>query len=92
MPANAPWDVRLAKQALKALDKIPRSMWPRVERAIDELADDPRRGDVLPLQGAEWQGCFRKRVGSFRVIFTLDHAARVLTVIDVLRRSEKTYR
>ena len=87
-----PWDVKLARRAAKALDKVPREIWRRFERAIDDLADDPYTGDVLPLQGAEWAGCYRKRVGASRVIFTLDHTARVATVVDVLRRSEEAYR
>jgi len=67
-------------------------MWPRMERAINDLARDPIKGDVLPLHGAEWKGCFRKRVGDHRIIFTQDHDAKVVTILAVLRRSEKTYR
>ena len=46
-----PWDVTLAKSASRTLDKLPRGIWPRMERAIDELARDPAHGDVLPLKG-----------------------------------------
>ncbi|MGH9604122.1 MAG: type II toxin-antitoxin system RelE family toxin [Terracidiphilus sp.] len=86
------WDVRVAKQAAKALDKLPKAVWPRIARAIDELEADPHQGDVLSLLGSEWKGCYRKRVRPYRVIFSLDHAACTVTVLDVLRRSEKTYR
>jgi mRNA-degrading endonuclease RelE of RelBE toxin-antitoxin system len=63
-----------------------------VRRAIDRLAEDPHRGDVLPLQGKDWKGYFRKRAGDFRIVFTLDQTARAVTIHAVLRRSEKTYR
>jgi len=87
-----PWDVKLAKSACRVLDKLPRGMWPRIERAIDDLARDPRLGDVLPHKGSEWKGCLRKRIGDYRIIFTLDHDAHVVMILAVLRRSEKTYR
>lgn len=86
------WDVKLAKSATRELDKLPSAAWPRVERAIDELALDPNRGDVRPLHGPEWGDCLRKRVGAYRIIFTIDHAASEVTVLAILRRSEKTYR
>jgi len=37
-------------------------------------------------------GCLRKRVGAYRIIFTIDHEASEVTVLAILRRSEKTYR
>jgi mRNA-degrading endonuclease RelE of RelBE toxin-antitoxin system len=47
---------------------------------------------VRPLQGKQWKGYYRKRIGDFRVIFTLDRAMRTVTIHAILRRSEKTYR
>jgi mRNA-degrading endonuclease RelE of RelBE toxin-antitoxin system len=47
---------------------------------------------LTALKGSEWKGCFRKRVGDYRMIFTLDHDAHAVMVLAVLRRSEKTYR
>ncbi len=86
------WAVSLAKRAARQLDELPAADWPRVRRAIDDLAEEPLRGNVVPLQGPEWKSHFRKRVGNFRIIFTLDRAAQLVTVYAVLRRSEKTYR
>lgn len=37
-------------------------------------------GDVIPLKGREWKGRFRKRVGSYRIIFTMDRSAMVVAV------------
>jgi len=87
-----PWTVSLARKAARDLDRLEGADWPAVRRAIDGLAEDPYRGDVRPLQGKDWKGYFGKRVGDFRVIFTLDQAARAVMIHTVLRRSEKTYR
>jgi mRNA-degrading endonuclease RelE of RelBE toxin-antitoxin system len=53
---------------------------------------DPLAGDVNPLKGPEWKDHFRKRVGSYRIIFTLDRMAAILAISAILLRSEKTYR
>jgi mRNA-degrading endonuclease RelE of RelBE toxin-antitoxin system len=90
--SRVPWIVSLAKQAARDLDRLPAADWPRVRRAIDDIAIDPHQGDVRPLQGTQWKGHYRKRAGDFRVIFTLDRAARVVTIRAILRRPEKTYR
>jgi mRNA-degrading endonuclease RelE of RelBE toxin-antitoxin system len=53
---------------------------------------DPLAGDVKPLNGTEWKDRFRKRVGSYRIIFTLDRKAATAAISAILIRSEKTYR
>jgi mRNA-degrading endonuclease RelE of RelBE toxin-antitoxin system len=56
------------------------------------MHDDPMRGDVLPLKGRQWQGRYRKRVGRYRIIFSLDHTDRIVEVSAILLRDEHTYR
>jgi mRNA-degrading endonuclease RelE of RelBE toxin-antitoxin system len=53
---------------------------------------DPMAGDVIPLKGPAWKDRFRKRVGSYRIIFTLDRKAMTVAISAILIRSEKTYR
>jgi mRNA-degrading endonuclease RelE of RelBE toxin-antitoxin system len=53
---------------------------------------DPLAGDVLPLKGSEWKDRFRRRVGPYRIIFTLNHKAMIVAISAILLRSEKTYR
>jgi len=49
-------------------------------------------GDVIPLKGTEWKGYYRKRVGTYQIIFTLSRKAMTVAVSAVLIRSEKSYR
>jgi mRNA-degrading endonuclease RelE of RelBE toxin-antitoxin system len=86
------WAVELSASAVKALKKLPRDRQAQVERAIDEMEADPLAGDVKPLKGPEWKDRFRKRVGAYRIIFTLDHRASTIAISAILIRSEKTYR
>jgi len=57
------WAVELSATAEKDLKRLPRDRQARIERAIDELEEDPFAGDVKALKGSEWKGRYRKRVG-----------------------------
>ena len=86
------WHVELATSAIKDLKRLPRDRQARVERSIDEMENDPMVGDVKPLKGSEWKGYYRKRVGSYRIIFTINTQAMTVEVSAIIIRSEKTYR
>jgi mRNA-degrading endonuclease RelE of RelBE toxin-antitoxin system len=62
----------------------------RLNSVLNEMMDQPLTGDIVPLRG-EYQGAFRRRVGAWRIIFTVRPEARVLVVHDILRRSSTTY-
>jgi mRNA-degrading endonuclease RelE of RelBE toxin-antitoxin system len=86
------WTVELSASAIKALKRLPRDRQLQVEQAIDEMELDPLAGDVKPLKGREWKDHYRKRVGVYRLIFTLDRKAATVAIYAILIRSEKTYR
>jgi mRNA interferase RelE/StbE len=86
------WAVELAPLAIKELKRLPRDQQMRIERAIDAMELDPLSGDVKPLKGLEWKGRYRKRVGSYRIIFSMNRAAMTVSISAIFLRSEKTYR
>jgi mRNA-degrading endonuclease RelE of RelBE toxin-antitoxin system len=51
---------------------------------------DPRAGDTRPLHGRH-QGAFRRRVGSWRIIFALKPDARTVLVAEIVRRTSSSY-
>jgi len=63
--------VELSKEAQKQLAGFPRDVREGIERAIDEFEekDDSQWSNVKALQGPEWKGRLRKRVGPYRIIF-----------------------
>ena len=86
------WACELTSSAAKDLRRLPPADLKRIAHAIDELEQDPMSGDVRPLHGPEWHGCYRKLIGSFRLIFTLESEAKRVIVLSVLRPSESTYK
>jgi mRNA-degrading endonuclease RelE of RelBE toxin-antitoxin system len=85
-----PWDFLLANKAQRAFRSMPAKDQARINKALNEMKDDPLSGDIVSLKG-EYQGQFRRRVGSWRVIFELDPETRVLLIHDIARRTSTTY-
>jgi mRNA-degrading endonuclease RelE of RelBE toxin-antitoxin system len=71
---------------------LPKKQQKQIAKAIDMLETDPTTGDVKALQGSQWKGWYRKRAGRYRIIFSLNHAERIVNVSAILLRSEKTYK
>ena len=86
------WTVRLSRDAAKQLQRLPKDRQRQVLQALNEMADDPYRGDVIRIQSGRFKGVLRKRVGRLRLIFSVDPQQKVVAVAAVLQRSEGTYR
>jgi mRNA-degrading endonuclease RelE of RelBE toxin-antitoxin system len=86
------WNVRLAKDAARQLERVPRDYHELLLKKLREMAEDPFRGDVVPLKGKEWKGYYRKRVGRYRIIFIPHQNEHIVDVAAILARNEKTYR
>lgn len=84
------WHLVVARSAQKELERAPARDRTRILGALKELANDPFSGDIVHLKG---RGAldFRRRVGSWRILFTLNHEARTVEVTAVLRRTSTTY-
>jgi len=54
------------------------------------MEQEPLSGDVTPLKGP-YGGSYRRRVGSWRIIFMLKSNDLVVAVADILRRTSTTY-
>jgi mRNA interferase RelE/StbE len=75
----------LARGVFAAAD---RSLSKKLARCFERLEDDPFSGNnVKPLKG-KWAGCWRYRVGAWRVVYEVDQAARVVNVIAIAKRSD----
>jgi mRNA-degrading endonuclease RelE of RelBE toxin-antitoxin system len=69
---------------------LPPHDFDRVDAAIEAMRVDPFAGDVLKLTHAA--AGYRKRVGSYRVLFDAFHERRHVDVVAVLRRTSTTYK
>ena len=81
--------VVVAKPAQKQVAKFPASDQHRISVAIRDMAVDPFGGNVIKLEGAgnRW----RRRVGNYRIFFTVHQAERTVAVSAIVRRTSTTY-
>ncbi len=86
------WAVELSEAAETELKRLPRDRQALISRAIDRMEQDPFSGNVKPLKGPRWEGRYRRRVGNYRLIFTVDHHTRRVEISAILIRSKGTYR
>ena len=85
--ADRPYQLALKRQAIRALQRMPRQEALRIRLRLDMLAQDPGRRDldVAPLAG---RPAFRLRVGDIRIIFERDDDARLIDVLRIAPRGQ----
>ena len=83
------WTVLVARAAQKQLTRFPVNDQREIGSALRSLATDPFTGDILKLEGPNNR--WRRRVGNYRIFFTVDTAARTVAVSAIARRTATTY-
>jgi len=86
LPGVAAYDVDIRPRARRSLRQLDPSVRAVIAAVIDSLAVDPRPPGALPLTGH--RPYLRVRSGDYRVIYTIDDRARVVTVAAVGHRRE----
>lgn len=86
------WICDLSNEASKQFQRLSRDRQKSLCQAIEEMKEDPLKGDARPIKSGKFQGCMRKRVGQYRIIFAIDRSKHLVEIPAILLRSEKTYR
>ncbi len=81
------YELTVKRQAIKALQNMPRHNAQRIRRELDRLAEHPNRRDVDVASLAGRPG-FRLRVGGWRIIFARDDKTRVIDVLRIVPRGQ----
>lgn len=77
------YKIILKKRAKKFIDKLPLSEKKRIVSAIEKLPDGE---DIKRLQG--YDNILRLRVGTYRIIYTVNNNELIITVIDAGNRGQ----
>jgi mRNA interferase RelE/StbE len=83
------WTVIVARAAQKQLARFPARDQNKIAASIRAMAEDPFSGDIVKLEGANNR--WRRRLGSYRVFFAADTAARTVAISAIVRRTSTTY-
>ena len=79
----ATYRLTIRSAAAEVVRHLPPGVKRAVRAALDSLASDPATGE--PLHG-ELEGRLKLRVRRFRIIYSIDRAARVINILAVGHR------
>ena len=83
------WDIDLVASARKSLKKASPDDRRRLLRALEEMQHDPFTGDIARLLAGRFD--WRRRVGSWRIFFSVYPDVRRVDVGAIERRTSTTY-
>jgi mRNA interferase RelE/StbE len=78
--------VTLAASVRKDLGRLPKDAVERVFEEIRQLTYDARPQGCIKLQG--YKHTWRVRVGNYRIVYTVDDAAKVIDIVRVADRKD----
>lgn len=89
MNSNKTWCVHIPKRVAKSIKKLPQSDRKRVMKILHEFEHDPWSGDIVKIKGDENR--WRRRIGSYRIFYSLDQGAALVEIMEIERRTSNTY-
>jgi len=90
---------RISKEFYKTLLKVhPKKLQDTIMHKVEGFTDNPRPEGksfkVLkpPIELYQYTAQCRLRIGNYRVLYDIDENRKIVWVLDLRRRTEKTYR
>lgn len=82
------YSVTATAEAQKFYEDADRALQSRLDRCFSVLRDTPRRHpNIKPLKG-RLTGCFRFRIGDYRVVYRVDDAIKRVTISTIANRRD----
>ncbi len=80
------FNIEWKKSAVKELKKLDKSTIKRIISAVENLSKEPNPKGCKKLKGTEFT--YRLRVGSYRIIYSIQTAKLIIEIIKVRHRKE----
>jgi mRNA interferase RelE/StbE len=82
------YEVKIDKQCLKDLEKIPEHFRDAINKKVKALADDPRPDGYIKLKGSKNDPLYHIRYGDYRIVYAIKDDILVVLVIEIGHRRE----
>lgn len=79
------YKIELRRDSQKALDKLPRSDFDAVIKAIQELAQSPRPRGIEKIKSS---GLWRIRQGDYRIVYFIQDETKTVTIVRLGHRRD----
>ncbi len=80
----------LSSKAKKAFLKLDRKLAKQIADAVRKLESDPRTYGTIKLEDAP-VAQYRYRVRNHRILFDINVEEKIIEILDIRKRDEKTY-
>ena len=85
------YEILFSPRAVKSLKKIPKHYQVKIKDKIEELSNNAHLPGTIKLVDYP-VAQFRHRVGNYRILFDVDEIGKIIEILDIRKRDEKTYR
>jgi mRNA interferase RelE/StbE len=83
-----PLIVVLTPEAQSDILRLDPAIQTRILNRLDWMGENAELLRHQVLRGNEWHGCYKYRLGTYRIIYQLDQSTKRLTVLKVGHRRE----
>jgi mRNA interferase RelE/StbE len=83
-----PYQVILTPEAQSDLKSIALTIRMRLLDKLEWIGESAELIQHQAMQGDEWKGCFKYRVGDYRIVYRMEHPVTKLIVLKVGHRRE----
>lgn len=87
--------IKFRKQAIKFIEKVDPDTLSRIQEKLNQLLSAVEEQSIIPFteldikqMKGEWEGFYRLRVGSIRLIFTVDTASGDIEIYAIGNRGD----
>jgi mRNA interferase RelE/StbE len=80
------YEVVLSREAERVFAAADVALGRKLARCFARLEADPRSGNNVKKQSGPLAGLFRYRVGDMRVVYAIDDARRIVSVLTIAHR------
>jgi mRNA interferase RelE/StbE len=82
------FQVILMPEAQADIKRLDPAVQMRILDKLDWMGENARLLRHQALQGQEWSGCFKYRIGNYRIIYQVDWSAERLLILKVGHRRD----
>ncbi len=84
------FEVIFSPKSNRQIRSLDEKLKEKVKKEIIELGNDPWHKGTIKVKG--YENIRRKRVGNYRILYTVDKQQNEVLVVKIERRSETTYK
>ena len=80
------WEVRISHKSVRYISKIEKKKKKLILKKLSEFQENPFIGDIKLIKGRK--GTYRRRVGSYRIIYSIDYENYVVKILRIGTRGD----